>query len=89
MSEPENRFPTIRDLHAAMADLIDRGLGDHPVQVVIAPASTMRAIERTVPGVNVDNPTRKPPLMIELPLTGVDRLAVTMVSTTYLSPDLQ
>lgn len=84
----ENRYPTIRDLRDAMTKLVNDGLGDHPVQVVIAPASTMWAVMRNVrlPHTNVDEPIDgRPPLMIEFPLDGVDRIGVCLVSTDYLS----
>lgn len=54
----ENTYPTIADLHRVAAALIERGLGELPVQIVIAPDSTIQLLaERVNEG--------KPALMIE------------------------
>ena len=41
---PESEYPTIRDAYAALAKLIEDGLGDLPVQLLVAPDSTLQAI---------------------------------------------
>ncbi len=77
MSEPENRFPTIADLRDELAKLIERGLGDLPVQVLVVPDSTIQALAKTL-----GPPLAKPALMIELNYEeGSSRLPVTVVST--------
>jgi hypothetical protein len=76
MAKPESEFPTIRDVHARLAELVEQGLGDHPCQVLIVPDSTMQAIARAS-GAPMDG---KPALMIELSgETG--RMPVTITST--------
>ncbi len=75
MGRPESDFPTIRDLRDGLARLVDAGLGDLPVQVIIAPDSTMQAIARaTVPGHSV------PAILMEFDAVG-GRLPMTMVTT--------
>lgn len=79
---PENQFPTIRDLHARMAELIERGLGEHPVQVLVVPDATLQpiAIDVELPG------DRKPAAMIELyDKESADRLPVSLVCAERLS----
>lgn len=58
----ENEFPTISDLHDRLAELIAKGLGALPVQVLIVPDSTLQAIARNA-GQKDDD---KPALMIDL-----------------------
>lgn len=77
----ENKFPTIRDLRDGLSMLIDKGLGEHPVQVVIVPGSTMRVIARAVADYRDD---AKPPLIIEL-TEGGPRIPVSILSTDYLT----
>jgi hypothetical protein len=78
MSErPENEFPTIADLRDGLTRLVDNGLGDLPVQVLVVPDSTMQAIARQAGSDGV-----KPALMIELNYDeGTGRIPVTVVST--------
>lgn len=72
----ENKFPTISDLCTGLQRLVDGGLGNLPVQVLIVPDSTMQAIGRVTPGFNPD----KPALLIEF--EGVDgRIGPTVLST--------
>lgn len=79
MSRPENEFPTIQDVHAVLADLIDRGLGGLPVQVLVCPDSTMQALARDA-GAKDD---AKPALLIEF--DGKEgRHPVTVLSTARL-----
>ena len=58
----EDEFPTIADLHARLGELIAKGFGDLPVQILIVPDSTLQAIARDA-GQTDDS---KPALMIEL-----------------------
>lgn len=44
MAKRENEFPTIRNARAALAKLIEDGLGDLPVQLLVVPDSTLQAI---------------------------------------------
>ena len=76
----EDRLPTFRDVHAVLVELIERGLGDLPVQVVVCPDSTMQALARDA-GAKDDD---KPALLIEF--DGKDgRHPVTVLSTARLS----
>ena len=80
---PESDFPTIRDLRDRLSGLIERGLGDLPVQIVIAPDSTMQALARSLGGDKYDR--EKPALMIELTDDETGRLPVSFVSTDRMS----
>lgn len=83
-ARPENEFPTIRDLRDALNRLVDGGLGDLPVQVLIAPDSTMQAIARVAGGAAYDS--NKPAIMIELDgPDGSSRLPPSIVSTERMS----
>lgn len=80
---PENRFPTIKDLNAALASLIERGLGDLAIQILVAPDSTMQALARTLEPSH--DHKSKPALMIDI-TRGVDgRLPVAIISTERLN----
>ena len=82
----ENKFPTIRDLRDRLSELVTQGLGDHPVQVVIVPRTTMHAIASVVRGTCDEPANGRPPLMIELISGGSEgRLPATLVSADYLS----
>lgn len=35
----EDKFPTIRDVRDRLSELVERGLGDLPAQIVIVPPS--------------------------------------------------
>lgn len=76
MAVPENRFPTIRDVRDRLAELVDKGLGDLPVQIVVMPDSTMQAIAKLMGG-----HSDKPALMIDLSEGDGPRLPVTLIST--------
>lgn len=72
----ENKFPTISDLCDGLKRLVDGGLGNLPVQVLVVPDSTIQAIGRVTPGFD----PAKPALMIEF--DGVDgRIGPTVLST--------
>jgi hypothetical protein len=76
-SRSENEFPTIRDLRDGLTRLIDAGLGDHPVQVLVVPDATIQAIARTAAP---DFDGAKPALMVELGSTE-GRIPVAVLST--------
>lgn len=59
----ENEFPTIRHMRDTLSMLIDRGFGDLPVQLVIAPDSTIQALARAE-----DPNSVKPAIMLEFPV---------------------
>lgn len=74
----EDKFPTIKDVYAALASLIERGLGDLAVQIVVAPDSTLQAIARN------SGWDGKPAMMIDLAV-GVDgRLPASIIATERL-----
>lgn len=79
---PESEFATIADLHAALSDLVGRGFGELPVQVLVVPGSTLQTLARAEGAVDDD----KPALMIEF---GGDsgRFPVSILSTEYLDVD--
>lgn len=75
----ENEFPTIRDLRDCLSALVERGLGDLPVQIVVAPDSTIQALARA------DNCTAGgEAVMIEYPREGRE-LGVPFISTDRLA----
>jgi hypothetical protein len=73
-------LPTIRNLRDCLSALIDRGLGDLPVQIVVAPDSTMQALARA----ESQGADDEPALMIEYPREG-QWLGVPFISTDRLS----
>lgn len=79
MAQPESEFPTIKDLRDRLSVLVENGLGDLPVQLVVAPDSTMQALARA----NEQN-SPLPALMIEYPREG-HVLGVSFISTDRLS----
>jgi hypothetical protein len=76
----ESDFPTIRDLREALSELIERGLGDLAVQIVVAPDSTMQALARCLE----PNYSGKPALMIDVARGTDGRLPVALISTERL-----
>jgi hypothetical protein len=84
VAAPTNKFPTISDLRDRLSDLIDRGLGDLPVQVLVVPAFTTQAIAQASGGYN----DLRPALMIELTdEKNNGRIPVSIISSEYLSPE--
>jgi hypothetical protein len=79
-ARPQNEFPTIRDVRDRLSELVERGLGDLAVQVLVVPDATMQAVARASvpPGYEYDS--RKPALMIELEGDGA-RMPVFLMST--------
>lgn len=73
----EQNFPTIRDLRDRLSNLIDRGFGALPVQIVVAPDSSIQALA------DAEGPHGKPAIMIEFPIEG--RLfGISFISTDRL-----
>lgn len=62
--KPENEYPTLRDFRDRLSDLVERGLGDLPAQILILPDSSMQAIARQLYPSSKDD--AKPALIIEL-----------------------
>jgi hypothetical protein len=82
MRRPESDFPTIKHLRDRLTDLIENGLGDLPVQILVVPNSTIEAVARTTAGPDYD--PKKPTLMIELEIVQGSRLPVSMISTEQM-----
>lgn len=81
----ENNFPTICDVRNALTALVERGLGDLAVQIIVAPDSTMQAIARDVSGAGYDG--TRPALMIDLTRGDGGRMPVAIISTDRLQGD--
>lgn len=81
-ARPENNFPTICDVRNALTELVERGLGDLAVQIIVAPDSTMQSIARTVAGPSYDG--TRPALMIDLTSGAGGRMPVAIISTERL-----
>lgn len=77
---PENEFPTVADLYEVLAELVATGFAALPVQVVVAPDSTLQALARHA-GAKDDD---KPALMIEFE-SAEGRIPVSFISTERLS----
>lgn len=80
MTKPESEFPTVNDLASAIADLIERGLGDLAVQIVVAPDSTMQSLARSLD----PNYGGAPAMMIDLTMGIEGRLPIAFISTERL-----
>ncbi|MCF1502931.1 hypothetical protein L0F51_04015 [Afifella sp. H1R] len=81
---PENEFPTVKDMSQAIDHLVELGLGDFPVQLLVVPVSTIEAIARTVDPALPPRPEGKASLMVQLDGAGEARLPVTILSAGYL-----
>lgn len=75
----ENNFPTIRDLRDQLTALVDAGFGALPVQIVVAPDSTMQVLARAD-----GHDGGAPALMIEYPREG-RQIGVAFISADRLS----
>jgi hypothetical protein len=76
----ENTYPTIADLHKVLTTLVEGGLGELPIQIVIAPDSTIQVLAQRID-------EGKPALMIEYhPQEG--RQPVAFISTARLNGDI-
>jgi hypothetical protein len=82
MRRPESDFPTIKHLRDRLTDLIENGLGNLPVQILVVPNSTIQVVARATGGPDYD--PNKPVLMIELEVVNGSRLPVSMISTEQL-----
>lgn len=80
MGKPESQFPTIADLQSVLADLVAKGYGDLPVQVLVVPDSSLQSIARA-DGAPLGD---KPALMIEFSAQE-GRHPVSIMSTERLS----
>lgn len=58
----ENEFPTIRNLRDRLSTLIEMGLGDLAVQIVVVPDSTIQSLAKHC---FEQAPYAKPAIMIE------------------------
>lgn len=58
--ENEDKYPTIREYADWLALLVDQGLGELPVQVLVAPGLTVQAVARILNG-----ETGEPALMVQ------------------------
>jgi hypothetical protein len=76
----ENTYPTIADLHKILGTLIERGLGELPIQIVIAPDSTIQVLAQRVD-------KGEPALMIEY-RQQEGRQPVAFISTARLNGDI-
>ena len=78
-ARPENEFPTIQQLHDRLSDLIDKGFGELPVQIVVVPDSTLHALANGL-GYSTDE---RPALMIDLG-SNDHHMPVGLISMGYL-----
>lgn len=78
MSAP---LPTVADMQAYLALLVEEGLGDEPVQTLVVPDRTIDAIARSI-GTPFDS---KPATMIEYPISAGRRLPVSVISADRLA----
>ena len=75
-------LPTVRDLCNGLSRLVEEGLGDLPVQIIVVPDSTLQALAR-VTGAPAFNPDTVKAKMVEF--DGVDgRLPMMMLTADYL-----
>lgn len=61
MARPENEFPTIDDARDVLQQLVDKGFGGLPVQMLVVPPSTLVALARDAGGVG-----ERPAIMLEI-----------------------
>lgn len=78
-ARPESEFPTLNDLRACLDELIARGFGELPVQILVVPDSTLQAIAADA---------ETPALMIDFPVS-TERMSVGFISTRYLDGGMQ
>jgi hypothetical protein len=80
----EDKFPTIEQLRDRLSDLVGKGFGALPVQILVVPDSTLQAIARSLD----HPPPNKPALMIdfgEVSMISADRLGGRAMPTTSAS----
>lgn len=78
----EHEFPRLRDALAVLSELVEAGLGDLPMQIIVAPDSTVQALARHS-GAKDDD---KPALLIEFEVG--DGRRVSIISTERLGNPL-
>lgn len=76
----ESKYPTIHDMHAVLTDMVAKGFGDMPAQLVVVPDSTMQALAKVVAGHDTES---KAALMMDF-LVNPDRMPVTIMSTARM-----
>jgi hypothetical protein len=77
-AKPESDFPTIKDLRDCLNTLVDQGLGELPVQIVVMPDTTIQALAKAQMW------DGKPTTMIEYSRDGKE-LGVMFISTDRLA----
>lgn len=75
----ENNFPTIKDYRDLLSDVIDKGFGDLPVQILVVPDSTLQALARH----RGERDSDKPAIMMQW-LIDPARLPVSFISAGRL-----
>jgi len=80
MPKPENEFPTIEDGRDVLQQLVDKGFGQLPMQVVIVPSSTLAVLAK-----DAGHTKSKPAIMIEMFARDGVELGVLIASVDTLS----
>lgn len=80
MARPESEFPTIEDARDVLQQLIDKGFGKLPMQVVIVPPSTLVALAR-----DAGHTGSKPAIMIEMTARDGADMGVLIASVENMS----
>lgn len=81
MADNEHTFSTLRDIRDALSMLVEKGLGELPAQVLVAPGSTLQAVARSA---YPNNTEEAPALMIQFEVTP-GRQPVTLVTVEGLA----
>lgn len=76
----EKDFSTIVEMRDALTALVERGLGELPIQILVVPDSTIQALARILEPAYQG----KPALMIELTTSIDGRLPVCVISADRL-----
>jgi len=77
-AKPESDFPTIMDLRDCLSKLVDQGLGELPIQIVVMPDTTIQALAKA------QSWDGKPATMLQYSRDGKE-LGVMFISTDRLS----
>jgi hypothetical protein len=77
-AKPESDFPTIMDLRDCLSKLVDQGLGELPIQIVVMPDTTIQALAKAQLW------DGKPATMLQYSRDGKE-LGVMFISTDRLS----
>lgn len=84
-AKPESQFPTIADARDVLQRLVDKGLGELPVQVLVVPASTLALLAK-----DAGHTGSKPALMIEMSERDGAEMGILITSAEAMaSPGLQ